>query len=71
MSVSSKPWGSVFINDKLVLVATPLIKKALRAGSYRVKVCYRKNRRDCSGSKQVTLSPGEVELVKFSRATRR
>ena len=71
LSVSSKPWGSVFINDKLVLVATPLIKKALRAGSYRVKVCYRKNRRDCSGSKQVTLSPGEVELVKFSRATRR
>jgi serine/threonine protein kinase len=65
VSVVARPWGSVFINGRLITKETPLYRKQLPAGRYTVKVCFEGNPDNCR-SKRVTIN-GREEKLKFFR----
>ncbi|MGK0361454.1 MAG: serine/threonine protein kinase [Bradymonadia bacterium] len=65
LNVIARPWGSVFINSRLVARETPLIGKELPANRYSVKVCFEGNPDDCQ-SKRVNIDGGKA-VLKFRR----
>lgn len=65
LSVTSRQWGSVFLNRGQIAMETPLIKYKVPAGKHRVHVCYAGDRSRCTPSKTVTVRDGKTSVVKF------
>ncbi len=65
VSVTSRQWGSVFLNRGQIAMETPLIKYKVPVGRHRVHVCYAGDRSRCTPSKTVTIRKGETSVVKF------
>ncbi|MBU1431585.1 PEGA domain-containing protein, partial [Myxococcota bacterium] len=65
LSVSSTPWGSVYLNGKLIANETPMIRQRVPEGSHRVYICYERNCNDRSGVKPARITAGRNTILKF------
>jgi len=65
LSVSSRRWGAVYVDGRLVQGETPLVKYAVDAGMHSVQVYFEGNASDRSERKNVVVERGETTLVKF------
>jgi hypothetical protein len=68
LTVISQPWSSVFINNRLIALQTPLVEKALPAGRHIVKVCFEGDYDDCR-KRRLTIR-GESKKLVFRRDSR-
>lgn len=66
ISVQARPYGQVWINNRMVASETPLLNHELPAGSYRVKVFFVANR-EFSEERTVRIAPGENQRVTFTQ----
>jgi len=65
LSVSSRRWGAVYVDGRMVQGETPLVKYAVDAGMHSVQVYFEGNASDRSERKNVVVERGETTLVKF------
>ncbi|MEE2785761.1 MAG: serine/threonine-protein kinase [Myxococcota bacterium] len=67
LSVVSRPWGAIYVNDRMVHPEGPLIGHELRAGTHRVYVCFRGNQQDCTSPRRVTIRANQNAKETFQR----
>jgi serine/threonine-protein kinase len=64
LSITSTPWGAVYVDGRQFADATPVYKAQVASGTHRVSV-YSPQRKARSPEREVTIRPGETRVLGF------